>query len=148
MPFKIVRNDIVKMKTEAIVNAANINLKMGGGVCGAIFKAAGKNILQKECDEIGSCRVGQAVITDGYDLEAKHIIHTVGPIWRGGNSGEDKLLYKAYRSSLELALKYNIKSIAFPLISAGIYGYPKDKAMRIAIDAISGFYSKMIWRST
>lgn len=139
MPFKIVRNDIVKMKTEAIVNAANINLKMGGGVCGAIFKAAGKNILQKECDEIGSCRVGQAVITDGYDLEAKHIIHTVGPIWRGGNSGEDKLLYKAYRSSLELALKYNIKSIAFPLISAGIYGYPKDKAMRIAIDAISGF---------
>ena len=88
MPFKIVRNDIVKMKTEAIVNAANINLKMGGGVCGAIFKAAGKNILQKECDEIGSCRVGQAVITDGYELEAKHIIHTVGPIWRGGNSGE------------------------------------------------------------
>lgn len=139
MPFKIVRNDIVKMKTDAIVNAANINLKMGGGVCGAIFKAAGEKRLQKECDEIGSCSVGQAVITDGYDLDAKHIIHTVGPIWRGGNSGEDKLLYKAYRSSLELALKHNMKSIAFPLISAGIYGYPKDKAMRIAIDSISGF---------
>ena len=139
MPFKIVRNDITKMKTDAIVNAANTNLKIGGGVCGAIFNAAGKEALQNECDEIGTCGVGQAIITDGYDLHARHVIHAVGPIWRGGGYEEDKLLYSAYKSSLQLALKNNIESISFPLISSGIYGYPKDKALSIALSAIGDF---------
>lgn len=142
MPFKIVRNDITKMKTEAIVNAANTELIMGGGVCGAIFKAAGVQELQKECDSIGKCEVGQAVITKGYNLPAKYIIHTVGPIWRGGKQNEDKLLHSAYTSSLNLALEHDIKSISFPLISSGIYGYPKDKALRIAINAIGEFLLK------
>lgn len=142
MPLKIVRNDITKMKTEAIVNAANTELKMGGGVCGAIFKAAGAEKLQKECNSIGGSNVGESVITKGYQLYAKHIIHTVGPIWRGGNYNEDKLLHSAYTSSLKLALKHNIKSISFPLISSGIYGYPKDKALRIAINAIGEFLLK------
>lgn len=142
MPFKIIRNDIVKMETDAIVNAANIALQMGGGVCGAIFKAAGATELQRECDSIGQCTVGQAVITDGYNLKAKYIIHTVGPIWRGGGYNEDELLHRAYKSSLNLALKHNLKSISFPLISSGIYGYPKDKALRIAISAIGEFLLK------
>ena len=142
MPFKIVRNDISKMKTDAIVNAANVELKMGGGVCGDIFKAAGVEELEKECNSIGGCNVGRAVITKGYKLHAKHIIHTVGPIWRGGGYNEDKLLHSAYMSSLKLALENNIKSISFPLISSGIYGYPKDKALRIAIDAIGEFLLK------
>lgn len=142
MPFKIVRNDITKMKTEAIVNAANTELKMGGGVCGAIFKAAGAEELQKECDSIGKCEVGKAVITKGYNLPAKYIIHTVGPIWRGGKQNEAKLLHSAYTSSLNLALEHDIKSISFPLISSGIYGYPKDKALRIAINAIGEFLLK------
>ncbi len=142
MPFKIIRNDITKMKTDAIVNAANINLQMGGGVCGAIFNAAGSKELQKECDNIGKINVGESVITAGYRLSAKYIIHTVGPIWRGGNYNEKNLLYNAYTSSLNLALENNIKSISFPLISSGIYGYPKDKALEIAIFAIREFLLK------
>lgn len=142
MSFEIVKNDITKMKTEAIVNAANKELQMGGGVCGAIFKAAGAVELQKECDSIGNAEVGKAVITDGYNLDANKIIHAVGPVWRGGKYGEEGLLYSAYKSSLELALENNIKSIAFPLISSGIYGYPKDKALNVAKSAIADFLLK------
>ena len=139
MPFQIVHNDITLMNTEAIVNAANTHLQQGGGVCGAIFQAAGEGALQKECNKIGTCPVGQAVITKGYQLPAKYVIHAVGPIWNGGNLGEDKLLASTYRSSLELAKKYKLKSIAFPLISSGIYGYPKEDALSIAVTEISEF---------
>ena len=139
MPMKIIRNDITKMLVDAIVNAANVTLKMGGGVCGAIFSAAGAGKLQKECDSIGKCNVGEAVITSGYDLQAKFIIHTVGPIWYGGSAGEANLLHNCYTNSLMLALQHKCKSIAFPLISSGIYGYPKDQALGIAISAIGEF---------
>lgn len=139
MPFEIIRNDITKMPVDIIVNAANTGLKMGGGVCGAIFAAAGADQLQAECDRIGGCAVGEAVITGGCRLPAKQIIHTVGPVWQGGNANEAKLLHNAYSNSLNLALKNNCKSIAFPLIASGIYGYPKDQALKIAVAAISEF---------
>lgn len=139
MPFKIVRNDITKMKVDAIVNAANCHLQMGGGVCGAIFRSAGKYELQRECDSIGYCPVGEAVITNGYKLYAKYIIHAVGPIWAGGDNNEEKLLYSCYEKSLNLAKEKKLGSIAFPLISSGIYGYPKAQAMRVASKAIVDF---------
>lgn len=139
MPFSIVRNDITKMSVDAIVNAANTALQRGGGVCGAIFAAAGAEKLQKECDKIGKCNVGEAVITSGFDLQAKYIIHAVGPIWCGGGLNEAQLLHDCYINSLRLALAYSCQSVAFPLISSGIYGYPKDQALQIAISAISEF---------
>ena len=139
MPFQIVQNDITKMNTDAIVNAANSGLQIGGGVCGAIFNAAGADKLQKECNDIGKCPVGHAVITNGYSLAAKFVIHAVGPVWQGGTKGEAKYLALAYRNALELAKDQHLKSIAFPLISSGIYGYPKEAALQIAISAISEF---------
>jgi O-acetyl-ADP-ribose deacetylase (regulator of RNase III) len=139
MPLEIVRHDITKMKVDTIVNAANTGLKMGGGVCGAIFKAAGANELQVACDEIGGCSVGQAVITGAFKLPAKYIIHTPGPIWQGGSSQEAELLKAAYKNSLLLASENQCKSVAFPLISTGIYGYPKEEAIQIAVSTIGSF---------
>ncbi|GGM38398.1 hypothetical protein GCM10011351_25630 [Paraliobacillus quinghaiensis] len=139
MPFEIIRNDITKVNVDVIVNAANTSLKIGGGVCGAIFKAAGTEKLKKACDEIGYCPVGKAVMTDGFDLPAKYIIHTPGPMWEGGSDGEATLLKSSYKNALNLALKHNCSSIAFPLISTGIYGYPKREALKIAVSTISDF---------
>jgi len=139
MPLEIVRNDITKMNVEAVVNAANTALTMGGGVCGAIFRAASAGELQEACDEIGGCNVGEAVITDGFKLNAKFIIHTPGPIWQGGSNQEAILLRASYYNSLELAKNYQCESIAFPVISTGIYGYPKEEALQIAVSTISSF---------
>jgi len=139
MPFNIVRNDITKMKTDAIVNAANQRLLAGGGVCGAIFEAAGREKLQRACDKIGYVDVGDAVITKGFNLPAKYIIHTAGPIWRGGGNNEETLLYNCYQNSLKLAQKNKIKSIAFPVISSGIFGYPKAAAIDVAVNSIGDF---------
>ncbi|MCM3115455.1 macro domain-containing protein [Neobacillus sp. MER 74] len=139
MPLEIVRHDITKMKVDAIVNAANTSLKMGGGVCGAIFRAAGVYELQKACDQMGECKVGEAVLTDGFNLEAKYIIHTPGPIWQGGSNQEALRLKNSYYNSLELAMTHQCESIAFPLISTGIYGYPKEEALQIAVSTIGSF---------
>ena len=138
----IMKIGITDLSTDAIVNAANEGLWAGGGVCGAIFRAAGHDKLQAACNAIGHCDTGSAVITPGFDLKSKYIIHAVGPVWRGGDSNEPQLLYGAYRSSLGLAIENNCRSIAFPLISAGIFGYPKDKAWRKAIQACKDFFGK------
>ena len=134
--------DITELDTDIIVNAANSGLKAGGGVCGAIFRAAGYAELQNACDQIGHCNTGFAVITPGFHLKAKFIVHAVGPIWQGGSQNEPQMLYSCYRESLRLAKKHNCHSIGFPLISSGIYGYPKDKAWRKAIQACHDFLEK------
>ncbi|MGM9521634.1 MAG: macro domain-containing protein [Oscillospiraceae bacterium] len=139
MPFRIVSGDITKIKADVIVNAANTRLLAGGGVCGAIFAAAGADMLQEACNTIGGCETGGAVATPAFGLDAKYIIHAVGPVWQGGKSGEEALLRSCYRKSLELAQKLSAESIAFPLISSGIYGYPRAGALFAAVSEIGDF---------
>lgn len=139
MSFQAVHGDITTFAADAIVNAANNALLQGGGVCGAIFAAAGARELSAACAEIGYCATGEAVATGGFRLPAKYVIHTVGPVWRGGESGEERLLRACYRNSLALAKSLQIKSIAFPLISGGIFGYPKERATAVAISEIGKF---------
>lgn len=136
--IEILKGDITKIKADAIVNAANTTLLGGGGVDGAIHRAAGPQLLE-ECQKLGGCKTGEAKITKGYNLPSRYVIHTVGPVWHGGTAKEEELLASCYRNSLELAKKYSLRTIAFPSISTGAYRFPVEKAAKIAYKTVAIF---------
>ena len=138
MLIKVIKDDITQLEVDAIVNAANKSLLGGGGVDGAIHRAAGPELLE-ECKTLDGCETGEAKLTKGYNLKARYVIHTVGPVWDGGTSGEDQLLANCYQNSLQLANEKGLKSIAFPAISTGVYRFPIDRACRIVLESIRNY---------